>query len=355
MNHFIGIASVVLFLLIGSACKLRNGSSEMRVLNGSAESEFPYVVQLTINGKGKCTGSFVSPSLMITAAHCLQHAKYVEYDGVRVDRDQFFIHPDWPTGGEACQKRPNPPYDVALIRFPDKTYSGSEFAKLAPAAPAAGETIKIVGFGHNEIKVFSTYCRLDSYGDEPEQGCVLRKATLSRGIDYDFEVLFTYPWQLAVADSESVGCPIKCTIDGLTEALAAASRDWPTMLQQECAGNFRDRPYEEAGAGTKRSGINKLAYAGRGIFKFYGQLDQEGVPDSEVEVASGAGDSGGPLFSHSGDEWFLAGVTHGGGLVLSGDGVEKASVYVNLNSVAVRPWLEAVIRKEGLSFPPLTP
>lgn len=353
LSTAISILTLHIFVFVFSACKTRDRFSEVRVVNGRSETDFPYVVQITMNGKGKCTGSFVSPSLMVTAAHCVQSAMHVEFGEIRVERDQIFIHPDWPTGGEACNRRGEPASDVALIRFPDQTYRGPEFARLAAVAPVAGDEIKIVGFGHNEIKMFPTYCRLDASGADPAHGCVLRKGKLTRGVDYEFEQIFSYPLQEPSPDFDGVGCPVRCSLEGLASALAAENRDWKAILEHDCAGNFRDRPYSESGVGTKRSGMNRLGFAGRGIFKFYGQLSDANDADLSAEAASGAGDSGGPLLSHSSGEWFLAGVTHGGTLVMSGDGVEKASIYVDLNSRVVRPWLELISTQENLAFPGL--
>ncbi|RYZ83462.1 MAG: trypsin-like serine protease, partial [Proteobacteria bacterium] len=59
-------------------------------------------------------------------------------------------------------------------------------------------------------------------------------------------------------------------------------------------------------------------------------------------VASGSGDSGGPMFVKG----KLVGVTSGGGISKTPDGVELAiSFYVDLNSSISKQFLSTVIKK----------
>jgi hypothetical protein len=387
------VAVFILFISgsIFPGCKTVNRRGEIKVVNGVEESGFPYVVQLRIDESGGCTGSFVSSDLMITAAHCVARAKTVALVdekgsvGAKVTRENFFIHPNWPTGGAACEKRGEAKYDVALIRFPRGTYKGDTFAELSGAAPEAGDSIKIVGFGHNKVEVFNEYCRLSSrkadtagefdgvYDDpqpiddldegkkEEETGyCVLRKGALKSAARHIYEEVFRYPHETPAippasgkeqSKVETAGCPVRCSRDGLIRAVTADGREWNHFLRDTCGGNLRDRPYKETGAGTKRSGVNNLSYAGLGIFKFYGvTAGSDETPDG-IDAVSGAGDSGGPLFVEKNGRWLLAGVTHGGGLVERSKSVQKFSVYVNLNYFAVRDWLVEIVEQEKLDFP----
>ena len=70
------------------------------------------------------------------------------------------------------------------------------------------------------------------------------------------------------------------------------------------------------------------------------------------QSASGAGDSGGPLFIKEKGALHLAGVTHGGSLIESKSGdMAKRSVYVDLNSESSKKWLEQMTAAKKLNFP----
>ncbi|MEY4631801.1 MAG: Trypsin [Pseudomonadota bacterium] len=351
--------------IIGSCIKRTHGASLLKIHNGMEEKGLPFVVELEINEKGRCTGSFVSPELLVTAAHCVDNASTVSTEGVKVGREHIFIHPDWPSNGETCKKKGQPANDVALVRFPPGTYKGESFAELSPRAPKATDTVKIAGFGHNDLEVFTEYCRLsvrksEAVETEPEVitkdgeesgQCVLRKGTLKGVARHVYEEVFSYPLENPVPRPDNAGCPARCTESGLDSSLKAQGKDWRALLADSCGGNFRDRPYKESGLGTKRSGTNKLSYAGKGIFKFYGKVAESQEAPEGIDVVSGAGDSGGPLFIELNGAWKLAGVTHGGGVVEQGLSVAKSSIYVDLNSASIRSWFANIVEKEKLNFP----
>jgi secreted trypsin-like serine protease len=84
-----------------------------------------------------------------------------------------------------------------------------------------------------------------------------------------------------------------------------------------------------SGSGIKRSGTNTVRALENGFISFYGvPASMEGIEQGEW-VASGAGDSGGPMFVGG----QLVGVTSGGGLAQTEQGdYISVSHYVNLNS-----------------------
>ncbi len=91
-----------------------------------------------------------------------------------------------------------------------------------------------------------------------------------------------------------------------------------------------------SGAGEKRRGENIIRKNDSGFLTFYGVPEsQEGIAEGQW-VASGSGDSGGPMFVNG----ELVGVTSGGGLVRSEDGsLVAVSHYVDLNSSESRQFL----------------
>ncbi len=97
--------------------------------------------------------------------------------------------------------------------------------------------------------------------------------------------------------------------------------------------NFRDSKgvLNGSGAGTKRAGSNRISQVQDGMISFAGLTGTaaiEGIKPGQY-VASGSGDSGGPMFVND----TLVGVTSGGGLARTQDGLEIAiSFYVDLNS-----------------------
>ncbi len=97
-----------------------------------------------------------------------------------------------------------------------------------------------------------------------------------------------------------------------------------------------------SGAGVKRAGTNSVGSVSGGFINFDGLPEADGETTPGTLVASGSGDSGGPLFV-SGQ---LAGVTSGGGLPRDGRGGYYAtSKYVDVNSVYVKSFLNSQLKK----------
>lgn len=92
--------------LAASGCKQRHAdASAVKIMNGRSESGFPYVVRVTMDGSGSCTGSFVSESLLLTAAHCVDRARSIEFQGTSAKSTDVFIQPDWPRQRKTASKR----------------------------------------------------------------------------------------------------------------------------------------------------------------------------------------------------------------------------------------------------------
>ncbi|WP_176736832.1 trypsin-like serine protease [Oligoflexus tunisiensis] len=144
--------------------------SEVKVTNGRevAESEYPSVVMLydSVQG-GICTGTFITPTVVLTAAHCSM-AGEVDADGI-VDLELAIVrivdhenkqaelvatstrivrNPLWDANGRNVNK-----YDLSLVTFPEGTAQG--ISELAPTAAKARDTFTIVGYGLNQTKDMS--------------------------------------------------------------------------------------------------------------------------------------------------------------------------------------------------------
>lgn len=140
-------------LSLGVACgSAQEQDSNTKITNGIVipASEHPAVVALDLIGyysSGKCTGTFINDSQVLTAAHCVQNKNYVRtvIDGRTVDATKYTIHPDY-------SWLPNPEKssaDIAIVEFPAGT--SSNFIPLASDAPLAGDQIRIVGYGNTKV------------------------------------------------------------------------------------------------------------------------------------------------------------------------------------------------------------
>ncbi len=106
--------------------------------------------------------------------------------------------------------------------------------------------------------------------------------------------------------------------------------------------NFKDTTGKQggSGAGVKRIGTNKVAAVAGGFIQFLGvPAAMNQLPEGDL-VSSGSGDSGGPLFVGG----KLAGVTSGGGLAETTIGLLSSSLYVDLNSSLVQPFLAQALK-----------
>ncbi|MBM4252244.1 MAG: trypsin-like serine protease [Deltaproteobacteria bacterium] len=155
----------LLVSLLGTSCQSIK-ASQPKVTNGIEEPDFPYVVQIQMNGRSYCTGSFLNDSLLLTAAHCVDRASFVKFGNVSVESEFIFIHPRWPSGGESCKLPRDPRYDLAYVKFPKGTYSGPTFGKVATQSARPNEEIKIVGFGNSLITPFDRFCYIPRAKDD---------------------------------------------------------------------------------------------------------------------------------------------------------------------------------------------
>ncbi|MBM4253127.1 MAG: S1 family peptidase [Deltaproteobacteria bacterium] len=139
------IRSALLTIIIAaltSSCALRRGSSKPKVTNGKRTTQYPAVVEIR-NGTSRCTGTFIRPNTLITAAHCVSNRELpIFVPALNVASNNVVVHPDY-TGGPAM-----PPHDLAFVFFPDDVGDQTLSIKLDPAAE--GDPVQLIGFGDNQ-------------------------------------------------------------------------------------------------------------------------------------------------------------------------------------------------------------
>jgi hypothetical protein len=130
-----------------SGCKRPAGQadSQVKVTNGEdAEGKHPAVVKLTLltqRARGTCTGTFVDPRIVITAAHCITDVEGISVDGVTASwghANPLWSKDDLKTSG----------YDVAVIGFDRDVASAT--LPLSTREPRPGEQALIVGYGFTD-------------------------------------------------------------------------------------------------------------------------------------------------------------------------------------------------------------
>lgn len=319
-------------------------TSESKIIHGREEGGFPYVVPIQMDGTYFCTGTFISDSVLVTAAHCVEHALSVEWLGTGNKTSQIHIHSNWPTEGDACKVQvTNPKYDVALVKFPAGTYKQKPIQLLNRRLQIA-EPFTIVGYGSNKITPFKRYCTLPANKQSDGLCHVLLGTKGASDVDYSYSSVLTFE---PGSQDQSPGCPVDCNMAGLKTSLERDESNLKTFVTKNCDGNFRDRSYREEGVGTKRSGTNRILALEDGRIAFIGDTI------TGTDSVSGSGDSGGPLFILENGQYQLAGITHGGRLKNVNGSLQKLSIYADLTADPSLHWIKTVIQEEQLDVPGL--
>lgn len=150
---------IVLPTLLAASCQTHGGgSSDMLVTNGkvAAPGQFPQVVQIEVALGGfqtaYCTGTFVSSTTLITAAHC---AGVTAENGVGSGAKITFA-------GKAAQSwitHPKSvadpikvgPLDLAVVIFPMPASPTSMVAPVGKVALSSDAPVVIVGYGKTHV------------------------------------------------------------------------------------------------------------------------------------------------------------------------------------------------------------
>jgi hypothetical protein len=155
------------------------GTTEAEIVNGEADAGDPAVVALTAQGQVFCTATLITPSVVLTAAHCLPpnlpiptHQIAVRFGdgttaGELIEAHDSWAHPSW--NDSALYD------DIGLLQM-------KAVASVAPVprntlALATGTPVRIVGFGvTSEEGTDSGVKRMGSATVEASDGYVIELA-----------------------------------------------------------------------------------------------------------------------------------------------------------------------------------
>lgn len=118
------------------------------IVNGTDTSEYHAVYKVI--SMGICTGSAISPSLLVTAAHCIRSTDNTAIGvelagGNKVSSVRVFVAEDASVGKQSLTLE-DASLDLAIGIFPDNSF-GENYLPLASRPAGSGKLVTMVGFG----------------------------------------------------------------------------------------------------------------------------------------------------------------------------------------------------------------
>lgn len=161
--------------------------SQQPVLGGTPQpaGAYPTVAAIHVQGVGDCTGTLVTPTLVLTAAHCIDPAVAGFPDQTAVTANTFVgfdvvdVLGAWPTVLPAADTLPHPDFDIAdvgaghdvgFITLPQAILDRVPSPVNRDAAAAApGVSVTIAGYGVYQLPFDAGV--LHAIEDEPTMAC----------------------------------------------------------------------------------------------------------------------------------------------------------------------------------------
>ena len=154
----LGRSALAVFTLVSSGCigpELDVGDDQSGIVNGQLSPGDDAIVALTINGQQFCTGTLVTPTVVVTAAHCLPP----NLEGVPMDAIEIFFGADINQGGSTIPVLSGLAHTAWNENVVPNDIGAVSLSQPAPVAPIpmlnddldalqpVGDTVRMVGYG----------------------------------------------------------------------------------------------------------------------------------------------------------------------------------------------------------------
>ena len=123
-----------------------SSQSTSRIVNGTPTSDFSSVGMLGAWGSDFCSGTLISPTFVLTAAHCAEGVGDTEgnftVEGQTYTTSRVYVHPDWNDfvfGTDGAN-------DIALYEL-STSVTGATPSPIFTGTPQVGDELTLVGFG----------------------------------------------------------------------------------------------------------------------------------------------------------------------------------------------------------------